>query len=162
MIKLHLESLDNLDLEPIIVKAIDAIDGYGWSFDKAIEVAEEYRRFLALCLLFPDDSMVPSNVVDDFWHLHILDTQKYAVDCENFFGYFLHHFPYFGMRGNHDEKNLEIAWYATLDAYKMTFGSTPSAELWPRSNRCPNCGKRANSMSVDIRPTLRDIGLAIV
>jgi hypothetical protein len=58
---MHLKSLDNLDLEPIIVKAMDAKEGYGWSFDKAIEVSEEYRRFLALCMQFQDDPIVANS-----------------------------------------------------------------------------------------------------
>jgi hypothetical protein len=161
MNEMHLKSLDNLDLEPILVKAMDAKEGYGWSFEKAKEVAVEYRRFLALCMQFPDDPMVPSNIVDEFWHMHILDTQKYAADCEKFLGYFLHHFPYFGMRGDQDAKNLETAWFATLDMYKVVFGLSPSAEIWPSSNRCPNCGRKANSMAIDVRPTLKDIGLAV-
>ena len=155
---MHLKPLETLDLEPIIVKSMDAEEGYGWSFEKANKVAGEYRRFLALCMQLPDDPIVPSNIVDEFWHLHILDTQKYAEDCEEFFGHFMHHFPYFGMRGEQDAKNLEAAWFATLDAYKTSFGTTPSAEIWPHSNRCPNCGRRANSMAMNIRPKLRDIG----
>jgi hypothetical protein len=34
---------------------------------------------------------------------------KYAEDCQNVFGYFLHHFPYFGMRGEEDAADLKAA-----------------------------------------------------
>lgn len=57
----------------------------------------------------PGESIIPHKEVDEVWHMHILDTRKYAADCENIFGHFLHHFPYFGMRGAHDRDDLEKA-----------------------------------------------------
>jgi hypothetical protein len=53
--------------------------------------------------------IAPSKDVDAFWHGHILDTMKYAEDCDQVFGYFLHHFPYFGMRGADDAAALSAA-----------------------------------------------------
>jgi hypothetical protein len=32
--------------------------------------------------------------LDDLWHEHILDTQKYKEDCESVFGKFIHHNPH--------------------------------------------------------------------
>ena len=151
-----------LNLEPIIIKAMDAEEGLGWSFEFACRVAEEYRKFLILCLQNPDEAIVPSNLIDDFWHLHILDTQKYAEDCEHFLGFFLHHFPYFGMRGEKDAQNLADSWQKTKTLYRTTFGTTPPENLWPHANRCPKCGKRINSdIAMEKRPTLADMGLAV-
>ena len=158
----------DLDLEPIIIKAMDAEEGRGWSFSFACRVAEEYRKFLCLCLENPDEPIVPSGLVDDFWHLHILDTQKYMDDCHQYLGYLLHHFPYFGMRGEEDARNLQRAWEKTLVIYKSTFGSKPPPDLWPKSNRCPNCGRRCKRGEQGLpgqpvfderRPRLADLGL---
>jgi len=160
--------LADLDLEPILVKAMDAEEGHGWTLDFASRVSREYRRFLVLCLEHPRDPIVPSSLVDDFWHLHILDTQKYSEDCQHCFGSMLHHFPYFGMRGEKDATNLREAWLKTLALYQSTFGAAAPAHLWPHSNRCPNCGRRcrgvedANSTH-DVfdsrRPRLADLGV---
>lgn len=101
--------LTGLDLEPIIIKAMDSEEGYGWPFAFADRVSKEYRRFLILCLEHRQDNkylIVPSKPVDKFWHLHILDTRKYIEDCQYCFGSMLHHFPYFGMRGDQDAANL--------------------------------------------------------
>ena len=153
-----LELFANLDLEPIMVKAMDAEEGFGWSLSKTKLIAQEYKKFLALCLLHPDDPIVPSFLIDDFWHLHILDTQKYAEDCQQFLGYFLHHFPYFGMRGENDLNNLKIAWKNTLDYYKETFNTLPDSEIWMNSKRCPNCGRRVgNNAQFSMRPRLTDV-----
>ena len=136
--------LNELDLEPIMVKAMDEEEGMGWSLEFTKRVATEYRKYLVLCKEYPQVALVPSSFVDDFWHLHILDTLKYKSDCEQYFGYFLHHFPYFGMRGEEDAKNLKTAWIESRSIYKSRFGELPD-DLWLASKRCPNCGRRCNS-----------------
>ena len=149
--------LNDLNLEPIIVKAMDAEEGKGWDLTKAKKISEEYRKYLILCLKYPKKSIVPSPLVDEFWHLHILDTQKYAEDCESIFGYFLHHFPYFGMRGEEDANNLKDAWHETLNLYEENFGK-PEKHLWAKSTRCPSCGrrcsKRVENAFMEDRPSL--------
>ncbi len=133
--------INALDLEPIMVKVMDKEEGFGWTLEFTKRVAAEYKRFLTLCLENPDFPMVPSTFVDNFWHYHILDTQNYQEDCENIFGYFLHHFPYFGMRGEQDAENLKQAWQDSCSLYENRFGSIDK-EIWSASNRCPNCGRR--------------------
>jgi hypothetical protein len=83
-----------LDLGPIKVKLVHKESGEGWSRAYADAVEFEYRRFLYLVKKFPHEHAAPLFDVDVFWHYHILDTMKYAADCEAVFGYFLHHFPY--------------------------------------------------------------------
>ncbi|MCX7067078.1 MAG: hypothetical protein NTW85_05235 [Methylococcales bacterium] len=63
--------IDKLDLEPIMVKTMDSEEGMGWSLDFTIRVANEYKKFLVLCKENPDVAIVPSSLVDDFWHFHI-------------------------------------------------------------------------------------------
>ena len=152
--------LNRLNLEPIVIKAMDNEEGYAWSFEDALAISGEYRKFLVLCLQNPEDAIVPSTQVDDFWHLHILDTQKYAEDCQQCFGYFLHHFPYFGMRGDQDAQNLARAWAQTKDLYVKEFGELP-AGLWLSSKRCPNCGRRINDCDTfnQQRPSFADYRL---
>ncbi|MEA5470965.1 hypothetical protein VB714_18970 [Spirulina sp. 06S082] len=112
-----------------MVKAMDPEEGYGWSLDFTQQVSQEYRRFLVLCYENSDLPVVPSTYIDNFWHLHILDTQKYQEDCQQYFGYFLHHFPYFGMRSKEDEENLKTSWERSCKLYEETFGQIPSI-LW--------------------------------
>jgi hypothetical protein len=72
--------------------------GKGWSLDRANAVECEYRHFLLLMKVFPYEPAAPLADVDTFWRYHIVDTMKYADDCEQVFGYFLHYFPYASMR----------------------------------------------------------------
>ncbi len=153
--------LKELDLEPIIVKIIDKNEGLGWSLEYTKFIETEYRKFLLLCQENKDASIVPPADVDKFWHYHILDTLKYAQDCENLFGYFLHHFPYFGMRGEEDFKNLNKSWEETCVLHEKRFGK-PSEyikeNLWKTIARCPNCGRRSPSNVFSLkRPTLASI-----
>ena len=54
---------------------------------------EEYRRFLVLKMENPGVKLAPTSLMDKAWHTHILDTRRYAGDCEAMFGRFLHHHP---------------------------------------------------------------------
>jgi hypothetical protein len=86
-------AIASLNLETIKRKLMDAESGEGWSRAKADAMEIEYRRFLHLMHAFPDEAASPTKAVDTFWHYHILDTQKYAADCDAVFGCFMHHNP---------------------------------------------------------------------
>lgn len=118
------EKIAALDLDPIKVKLMHVESGEGWSLEKANAVEQEYRRFLYLMKTFPSEQMAPLMDVDTFWHYHILDTQKYAIDCEEVFGYFLHHFPYIGLRGEEDLVAHERLGQRMAEIYEQTFGES--------------------------------------
>lgn len=118
------EKIAALDLEPIKVKLMHVESGEGWSLEKANAVEREYRRFLYLMKTFPTEQAAPLMDVDIFWHYHILDTQKYAVDCQAVFGFFLHHFPYIGLRGDDDLVAHERLGKRMAEIYEMTFGES--------------------------------------
>src|SRR6266704_2438429 len=115
-------AIQALDLDPIKFKLMDPEEGQGWSREYVNQMAIEYKRFLTLSVKYSEETIAPSKDVDKFWHGHILDTMKYAEDCQNVFGYFLHHFPYFGMRGEEDAANLAEAGRTTQRLYEKEFG----------------------------------------
>jgi hypothetical protein len=114
-------ALAALDLERIKFKLTHAESGKGWDPARADEVEERYKRFLFLTVTV-SEPIVPSTEVDEFWHAHILDTQKYQDDCQKTFGFFLHHFPYFGIRGEEDASNLKAAFERTKELYAERYG----------------------------------------
>ncbi|WP_107141156.1 glycine-rich domain-containing protein [Pseudoduganella armeniaca] len=118
----HFNAIAALDLEPIKVKLMHVESGEGWSLEKVDAVEFEYRRFLYLMKMFPQEQTAPLMDVDIFWHYHILDTMKYALDCEAVFGYFLHHFPYIGLRGEDDEAAHRRVGDRMKELYEETFG----------------------------------------
>ena len=115
-------TIEELDLDPIKVRLMHKESGEGWSLEHANAVEKEYRRFLILMKKYPDEQSAPLMDVDTFWHYHILDTLKYAVDCQAVFGYFLHHFPYIGLRGEEDEQVHRSMGARMKELYEETFG----------------------------------------
>jgi hypothetical protein len=128
------KTISELDLDPIKVKLMHAESGEGWTLEKANAVAFEYRRFLYLMKKFPTEQTAPLVDVDTFWHYHILDTMKYEADCQAVFGYFLHHFPYIGLRGEDDEVAHQRIGARMQELYEETFGEPYiRSEASPRS-----------------------------
>ncbi len=117
-----------LDLDAIKFKLVNTEEGQGWSRQYADHNELEYKRFLILLAKYPEAPITPSKSVDKFWHGHILDTLKYAEDCQSTFGYFLHHFPYFGMRGEEDAVNFNEAVKLTNLLYEQEFGLSADGE----------------------------------
>ena len=115
----------NLDLESIKFSLTQREDGTNWPLNKAESLEVWYRRFLYLSSIYNDKVIVPSKDIDMFWHTHILDTQKYMLDCENLFGRYIHHFPYFGMRGEKDRNQLKKSFYETEELFLLHFSESP-------------------------------------
>jgi hypothetical protein len=120
-------AIEALDLTPIKFKACRKEDGYGWSPSYANQMELAYKRYLILHAKHPDLTLAPEQDVDRFWHMHILDTRKYAADCETTFGYFLHHFPYLGLRGEDDAKALQAAFEEMQRLTAEEFGEATPA-----------------------------------
>lgn len=130
-----------LDLSNVRMKLADSEEGPGFDDGRIGLMEGEYRKFLALQLLYPDAVIVPCKIVDEMWHRHILDTAAYRSDCDAIFGRFLDHFPYFGMRGEEDAQALNDAYADTLWRYCDAFGEPP-AETWI-SDDAAKCGRTA-------------------
>lgn len=124
---IRMNDIEALDLSMIKLKLQDSEEGPAWSSEMCDTVEVEYKRFLALKRAYPDREIVPNRQVDLFWHQHILDTEKYATDCEALFGAFLHHFPYFGMRSEEDYADLCSAFAESQSLYELHFGGKGSS-----------------------------------
>lgn len=132
------QRIESLDLECIKVKLMDPEEGKGWSLEQADHAEKWYKRYLFFCAKYDDLPLVPLGDIDHFWHQHILDTRKYAADCEHVFGFFLHHFPYFGMRGDDDAAALDSAGDQTLALFQEEYSETPF-DIVCRCHSCKRC-----------------------
>lgn len=87
-----------------------------WS-KKKVDAAEMwYKRFLMLALKYPDMVLVPAEEVDEFFHAHVLDTQRYRKETKQIFGRFLDHTPTYGL------VDLQASFDATNELYRKEFG----------------------------------------
>lgn len=109
-----------MDLSMIIKKMVNH---QGWLQKDAMAISKLYRDYLFLQKKYEDETtIVPPEEVDEFWHNHILDTQKYHTDCQAIFGKYLHHYPYFGIDATSNATDLNDAFEITLSLYVKEFG----------------------------------------
>ncbi len=120
-VRMFIGKLTRLDLQPIAYKLIHSKEEK-WNVQQTEEAILNYRMFLLLIHLYPNSQLVPNLEIDRVWHFHILDTMKYAEDCEILFGKFIHHFPYFGERGKIDRDNLQKGFEKTQVLFQEHFG----------------------------------------
>ncbi|MEM9245508.1 MAG: hypothetical protein AAGA67_07180 [Cyanobacteria bacterium P01_F01_bin.153] len=90
-----IERLGRLDFGPL-VRTLWACHGDngqdGWSRSRLYGAIQSYANFLLDVALQPGMSFsATSGDMDEVWHCHILQTQKYTNDCNTLFGYYLHH-----------------------------------------------------------------------
>lgn len=104
-------------------------DENGWSYDHALRVIEEYRRFVLLACV-AGHPVCPSEDVDAAWHLHLVYTQSYwDAFCGQTLGRPLHHTPTLG--GSREEAKHRAMYVQTLASYRRIFGEAPPRDLWP-------------------------------
>lgn len=138
-------SIEALDLGQVRRKLMEpAPEGKGWTEEYALFVEIWYRRFLHVCVKYPENQTVPNLPIDTFWHQHILDTRAYAKDCQTIFGFFLHHYPYFGLNGDAPER--DSAFDDTNAIYRTEFGEDCKVMV-ARKAECGQacCGNSAKS-----------------
>lgn len=118
------EVVAKIDLALVKYKLTGNRRGLSWTQEYASVIEQKYRNFLVLVASNPGFPAVPSHDVDEFWHMHILFTKKYAEDCDRVFGRFIHHTPYVG--GN--DKVIELNRRKTWELYQNLFGEEIEAD----------------------------------
>lgn len=103
---------------------------------------KEYRKMLILNQVYPHTPIVPSKLVDQVWHTHILDTIQYHRDCLRMFGRYLHHAPSFG--GEEEKTELREDQKVMLEKYQEHFNEAAPVDIWPvlsKKKKLPDCCK---------------------
>lgn len=126
-VKVGLRRAHQIDLSMVRMKLMDTEERIMPGSVNMDDAISYYREFLALLYAYPDKTIVPSQIIDAVWHHHILDTRAYASDTRSMFGHFLHHYPYFGMRGADDAKLLAESFVETCALWQKHFGRSPSS-----------------------------------
>ncbi len=109
------------------------INVFGWDPEVIDSMEVDYIKFLSLIKTFKDFGIdfkiIPNLYIDEFWHNHILDTQQYYEDCQKIFNEMLHHFPYYGVLGEEDNKNWKAHSYICQTIWKECFGENLYDEI---------------------------------
>jgi hypothetical protein len=101
----------------------------GWTTEQCDRTLQEYRRFLFLHRT-THHTVIPSQMVDKVWHLHLLYTRSYWEDlCHNILKTPLHHQP--GSASGDQRHFFHGNYEATLKSYETIFHHAPPADIWP-------------------------------
>jgi len=113
-------SIIQLNFKKQKMKLSRSDSGLGWSKQRLAIAEQQYRCFLYLRLKY--GRLPPTETIDEFWHAHILDTEKYFADTALIFGRYEHHYPYRGLEGKRDEKRWLKSFSRAQELYKKEFG----------------------------------------
>jgi uncharacterized membrane protein YgcG len=96
--------------------------GWWWQLGHSpLKIEGEYRQFLFLFAGNPETRLVPWSVdLDEFWRQHMLDTRRYAADCNAIAGRLLERNPHL-VKGSREYKT---AFEATRQLYLKWFGES--------------------------------------
>ena len=109
-----------------------------WDEETAKFAEQEYRRFMVLCKE-TDGGVCPPKIVDEVWHTHILFTQRYQTDCEEYYGKFIHHIPMDEFEPSYWATIIDDLVERTVTLYEEIFGELP--DEWVSLARCAgSCG----------------------
>lgn len=88
-------------------------------------VMTEYRKFPYVAAV-SDKVVAPSKLLDDVWHIHMLDTRAYLDGlCREVIGKTIHHMP------GRPVAYKDEAYLTTLQLYQEEFGYLPNHRIWP-------------------------------
>ena len=110
----------SIDFSNIIHKMVKH---QGWLYKDAQKTCQLYRNYLFLKRKYGSKhALPPSKDIDEFWHLHILDTKSYRQDCVAIFGEYLDHYPYFGIDKTSNFDDLNQAFSKMQELHEHEFG----------------------------------------
>jgi hypothetical protein len=100
----------------------------------------EFKRFLALPLLYPGEQefpFVPSLPLDSLWHAFILNTPRYREFCDRVYGRYLDHVP---GRSRHKTEQRVFAGPMQFTVEKINAAFDPvNKRFWRKIAYCGPC-----------------------
>lgn len=86
--------IQSLDFTGIKNRLCDPSRNYKLTNERAVAAEARYKTLLnAMKGGATDIKSLLTDDIDEFWHLHILDTIQYRSDCHTIFGTFIEHIP---------------------------------------------------------------------
>lgn len=121
----------------------------GWSDDQTAQIFAEYLRYLNIAQANPKVMVVPSVLIDEIWHDHILHTKQYFSDCIAMFGNYMHHLPEKDPLAGGVKPDIQ----ETLALYTKMFNETPPIQVWGccagskecSGSTCQACGRNCSN-----------------
>ena len=106
-----------MDLSPVVMQLVNY---KGWTEERARAAEHRYRRFFYLKATMPEGKASPIPEVDEFWHQHIINTERYGPDCQSVAGRFFHH-TFLSPDDPAEARELSAVWLSTWVCYEALF-----------------------------------------
>lgn len=106
-----------MNLSPV---ADQLVQYQGWTTERVVSAEQRYRRFFYLKAVLPKGMASPTEEIDQFWHQHIINTQRYGCDCERVAERFLHH-TFLSPTDPVQQQEIHAVWLATWICYEGLF-----------------------------------------
>jgi hypothetical protein len=134
----------------------------GWPEARALSAERDYKRYLAVTSALGGFQLVPNGDIDRFWHEHILDTRRYEADCLELFGKPLHHYPFFGMRGETDRAKWQGVIEVSQRLWSRLFNEPLFSKVAPSLASAANQSGEENSMTtINITINISETGARV-
>ena len=91
------------------------------SVDTIKKMVQEYKMFWRLANKYPEIPFVPTEELDEVWHLHMLYPQNYYPDCKKYFNGLLHHYAGFGKKAE-EAPILKNMFVQGMDVWEKEYG----------------------------------------
>lgn len=106
-----------------------------WNIERTEKAILNYRRYIAITKALNGVQLVPNGDIDEIWHLHILNTAQYMKDCDELFGAYLHHYPFFGMINKENNKQ----WIEVQNGSEALWEKLFSEKLYLPNSQAAKC-----------------------
>lgn len=93
----------------------------GWPRHVANEVEIEYRRFLLLSLMHPDDRLSPPPLIEEFWRRHTEEGASYEDACSLIFGSYQERRSPSQTNGTSGSDLARMLYERTFPGWQMTY-----------------------------------------
>ncbi|MEH1975881.1 MAG: hypothetical protein V7L02_22250 [Nostoc sp.] len=116
------EKLKNIEWQAIFLSLVKSKQGQNLSVSQALFAIRQYGLFLFLIQKYPYARMVPNQEIDAVLHAHKANIHQFEKDCQNLFTVVLKHFPEFGVRGEAERLEWQLAFAQTQELFELNFG----------------------------------------
>ncbi|WP_392476365.1 hypothetical protein [Nostoc sp. C110] len=117
-----LNKLKSIEWQEIFMRLIKSEQGPSLSVKEALFAIRQYGLFLFLIQKYPDARMVPNQEIDAVLHAHRANIHQFEKDCQNLFSVCLKHIPEFGVRGEAERLEWQLAFAQTQKLFELNFG----------------------------------------
>lgn len=119
-----LSEVKKLDFSELKAKMMGPTEVFGenWDLPRYQFALRWYQRMLALVVVYGPPIAPVIKDIDELWHNHILNTEKYHEDCETLFGFYFHHVPCTPATPAEKLEEVMRDYRMTLDHFRQFFG----------------------------------------